>query len=713
MNKLQVLKKYFGYDQFRPLQAEIVDTILNGADALVLMPTGGGKSLCYQLPALLLPGLTLVISPLISLMKDQVENLKANGIAAEYINSSLDASDTRRIADLLLNNQLKLLYVSPEKVLAPSFLNFLKKLDLSLIAVDEAHCVSFWGHDFRPEYTQLKELRALFPNLPLIALTATADKLTRKDILIQLEMPDAQIFISSFDRPNLSLNVRIGRKRMEQLIDFMQRKKGQPGIIYCLSRKSTEQVAADLRAKGHKVEFYHAGMPPAERAKVQEAFIKDETLVICATIAFGMGIDKPNVRWVVHYNLPKNIESFYQEIGRAGRDGLQAETLLFYSYRDFVMQMDMIDATDPERKQLQIAKIERLKQYCETSICRRRILLSYFNEETNKDCGNCDICKSPRNYIDGTTWAQMALSAIARTNERLSMSTLIEILKGNFTQNIKQHQYNLLKTFGVGKELKYEEWVDYLTQMLNIGIMDIAYDDHHTYKLNKASWEVIKGEKSVNLSKYSSPFEKNKQMEEESLTNSSKSLKVSFEEKLLDNLKQLRLRLANEIKVPAYAIFNDATLLQIVQKKPVTPSAFREIDGVGEVKLAKYGEAFLQEVISVVNQQSNAGVVIEGSTYLITYDHYKQGKTVEEISQIRQVNVNTIYSHLILLYSKGYQIDINQFVTDIEQTEIAKAIKEVNAPNNQLKPVFEHLNQRYSYDKIRFVSTMIKNQETI
>lgn len=708
MNKLQVLKRYFGYDQFRPLQSEIIDLIIEGKDALVLMPTGGGKSICYQVPALLLPGLTLVISPLISLMKDQVENLNANGISAEFINSSLDPSDTRRIADLLINEQLKLLYVSPEKALSRSFINFLRRLKISLLAIDEAHCVSFWGHDFRPEYTQLKELRHTFPHVPIVALTATADKLTRKDILAQLEMEQAQIFISSFDRPNLSLNVKPGRKRMEQLLEFIQRKKGQPGIIYCLSRKSTELVAGDLRAKGYKTAFYHAGISPKERAIIQDAFIKDETLIICATLAFGMGIDKPNVRWVVHFNLPKNIESFYQEIGRAGRDGLKAETLLFYSYRDFITQMDMIEAPDPIRKELQIAKIERLKQYCETNICRRKILLSYFNEETDKDCGNCDVCNSPRSYIDGTVYAQKALSAIARSNERLAMTSLIEVLRGNYSTYIKQNNFNQLRTFGVGKDLRFEEWADYLTQMLNSGVMDIAYDDHHTYKLNKASWDILNGNKQVSLSKFE-PFAKSKQIEE--IPIDSKLVNTPLNDHLLQKLKQLRRNLATEISSPAYVIFNDATLYEMVEKMPVTPNALREISGVGEVKFHKYGTFFLNEIVQYVNQQIKSGQPIESSTYMETLELYTNGKSVEEIAQIRRLNVVTVYSHLAFLYSKGYEIDINKFVTSEEQDIISDAFRAINPPNFALKPVFEFLNGSVPYEKIRIVAAIIQKSQ--
>ncbi len=395
LTKEEVLKKHFGYHEFRPLQAEIIDTVLNGQDALVLMPTGGGKSICFQVPAIVMPGITVVISPLIALMKDQVQALRANGIEAAYINSSLTSREQNMLEQDCLNGKIKILYIAPERLFSNNYLNFVKRLNVNLFAIDEAHCVSFWGHDFRPEYTQLNILKEEFPAIPVIALTATADKVTRKDILKQLKIESAEIFISSFDRPNLSLTVLPGRKRIQVIKDFLSTKTGQPGIIYCLSRKSTEEVAEKLRQDGIKAKHYHAGMDNVYRSQTQDEFIKDDIQVICATIAFGMGIDKSNVRWIIHYNMPKNIESFYQEIGRAGRDGMPAETIMFYSFADFMMQQDMLKDITGERRELQEAKLERIKQYAEAEICRRRILLTYFNEPADKDCGNCDVCKNP------------------------------------------------------------------------------------------------------------------------------------------------------------------------------------------------------------------------------------------------------------------------------------------------------------------------------
>jgi ATP-dependent DNA helicase RecQ len=425
------LKKYFGYDHFRPLQADIVQAIYDKRDVLVLMPTGGGKSVCYQIPAVTLEGVCIVISPLISLMKDQVEALRANGINAAFLNSSLSSAEMQHVENDLLRGKLKLLYVSPEKIVSQGFLPLLNRLQISLFAIDEAHCISAWGHDFRPEYTQLTFLKKRFSHVPIIALTATADKLTRKDILEQLNLADAIVEIASFDRPNLWLEVRPANKRIEQILDFIYEHKSQAGIIYCLSRKTTEEIADKIAAKGIKVAAYHAMLPPQLRARVQEDFLNDRIQVVCATVAFGMGIDKSNVRWVMHYNLPKNLESYYQEIGRAGRDGAAADTILFYSYNDVSILRDFIEQGDGNNKDAQIAKLDRMMQYADARQCRRAVLLNYFNEPHDGKCGHCDICKNPPQYIDGTVIAQKALSAIIRMKEEVSTSVLLDVLRGS------------------------------------------------------------------------------------------------------------------------------------------------------------------------------------------------------------------------------------------------------------------------------------------
>ncbi len=707
MDKKKYLKQYWGYDTFRPNQETIVDLVLQKKDVMVIMPTGGGKSLCYQLPAVIMEGMAIVVSPLISLMKDQVEALKANGIAAEFYNSSLPSEYLMSIERNCLDGKVKLLYVSPEKVVNTGFIHFLESLKINLIAIDEAHCVSFWGHDFRPEYAQLKRLKEFFPNVPFIALTATADKVTRKDILNQLGMEEAETFISSFDRPNLSLKVLPGRDRYKYISNFISKRGTQAGIVYCLSRKECEKLAGKLRENGFNAEYYHAGMDADSRSKVQENFIKDEIQIICATIAFGMGIDKPNVRWVIHYSLPKNMENFYQEIGRAGRDGLSSDTILFYSFRDYTWQLELLEEKTGERKELQRAKLERMKQYAEADICRRRILLSYFNENTEKDCGNCDVCKNPPSRFEGTVYAQKALSAIARANEKIALGMLIDILRGSMNKNVLEKGYQQMKTFGAGKDLRYEEWSEYIMQMLNMGVIDIAYDDGHSFKLNEKSKSVLKGENSVSLVKFRPMAEKMAEMGEK---NNEKSDKELRDERLFERLKKLRKSLADALAVPAYIIFNDATLSELVARKPVSPLELKGIQGIGEEKFRRYGHEFLNEIISFVQEEAGQGPKIKGSTYVLTFEMLKQNLSIEEISARRNLSQITIFSHLAYLYEKGYDIDLKKYITNTELTEITQAINIVGMDKNQLKPVFEHLNGKYDYHKIRLAAAIMTKE---
>ncbi len=590
MTKEKALKKYFGYDAFYPLQADIIDHVRSGKSALVLMPTGGGKSVCYQIPALLAEGTAVVISPLIALMKDQVDGLQASGIQAAFLNSTLTEEESSDIYRRCLQGAIKLLYLSPERLSTAGTLGLLQKLKISLFAVDEAHCISSWGHDFRPDYLKLNILRQRFPSVPLLALTATADRVIRRDVLRQLSIPEEHLFVSSFNRPNLSLAVYSGQKRFEQILRFLSKRKNQPGIIYCLSRKKTENVAMKLQERGYRAAYYHAGMDKDERARVQDAFIRDKVQIICATIAFGLGIDKSNIRWIIHYSLPKNIESYYQEIGRAGRDGAPADTILFYSYADVQAHHDMLEDTPPDRRELMLTKLDRMKRYAEADICRRRILLSYFNEEPEGDCGNCDVCKNPPKKFDGTVIAQKALSAIYRTGEKVNLTTLIQILRGSQGASLREKGYDQIKTFGAGHDIKYGDWAEYIFQLLNSGFVDIAYDEGYALKLNGLSWKILKSEMSVELVQ---PTQLDKKFE--TIAQPVKA-KAPMDDGLFERLRTLRKELADESNVPAYVVFSDRTLQEMAQMRPRTEYEMLAVGGVGEHKLQKYGRQFLSEI---------------------------------------------------------------------------------------------------------------------
>ena len=589
MTPESTLKKHFGYDGFRPVQKEVIDKILDKNDALVVMPTGGGKSIIYQLPALILPGITVVVSPLIALMKDQVGALKANGIPAEFINSSLSDPEKREVFSRIRNNHLKLIYVSPERLVLDSFISFLKQLEISLFAIDEAHCISVWGHDFRPEYSQLSLLKENFPDTPIVALTATADKITQSDICKQIGINESNKFIASFDRPNLSLNVLPAKKRYEFIRDHIKASRNNSGIIYCLSRKSTESIARKLQADGINADFYHAGLSAAQRNKVQDDFINDNTLVICATIAFGMGIDKSNVRWVFHYNLPKNIESYYQEIGRAGRDGLPSDTFLFYNFGDLIMLRKF--AEESGQPEIQLAKLERIQQYAEATTCRRKILLSYFNEHLDESCGNCDVCENPPQTFDGTIIAQKALSAIIRLNEKVSSGILIDILRGSKRYEIISNGYHQIKTFGAGRDISNFEWQRYLLQILHHGLIEIAYDDHNNLKITKLGKKVLFENKKVEFVKYISA-EKFKAKKEELLKK-----KQLPEDELFEILRALRKQTANKNHVPAYVVFHDKTLRDMVNLLPQSYEAMLGVSGITEHKFNKFGKPFLKKII--------------------------------------------------------------------------------------------------------------------
>ena len=595
---LQTLKTYFGYDSFRPLQEEIIRHILDGNDALVLMPTGGGKSICYQLPALLREGTAVVVSPLISLMKDQVEALCANGISAGALNSSNDETENAALRRACTEGKLKLLYISPEKLLAEA--NYLlRDMHISLFAIDEAHCISQWGHDFRPEYTQMGILYRQFPQVPIIALTATADKITREDIIRQLHLNHPRIFISSFDRPNLSLTVKRGYRQKEKsktILDFIASHPGESGIIYCMSRSKTESVAQMLQKQGIRTAVYHAGLSPARRDEAQDDFINDRVQVVCATIAFGRGIDKSNVRWVIHYNLPKSIESFYQEIGRAGRDGLPSDTLLFYSLADLILLTKF--ATDSGQEGINLEKLQRMQQYAESDICRRRILLSYFGETADHDCGNCDVCKNPPERFDGTIIVQKALSAIARTEQQISTGVLVDILRGTMSPEVVSKGYQQLKTFAAGREVPARDWHDYLLQMLQLGYFEIAYNENNHLKITSTGSDVLFGRATARLVVIRrEETNETKQGRKRKAPLPGKELPLGLpdteNEALFEALRKLRKRLADEEALPAYIVLSDKVLHLLSTSRPATIEEFGNISGIGEYKKKKYGKEFV------------------------------------------------------------------------------------------------------------------------
>ncbi|MGB0886417.1 MAG: RecQ family ATP-dependent DNA helicase, partial [Chitinophagales bacterium] len=642
------------------------------------------------------------------LMKDQVNSLTQNGISAACINSSLDAGERQNIYKKIQNNELKLLYVSPEKLLSENFIDYLTTLNISFFAIDEAHCISSWGHDFRPEYTKLSAIKQKFPNKAIVALTATADKQTRFDICEQLHISEENTYLDSFDRPNLSLNVLAAKNRAKKIIEIVNKHPFESGIIYCLSRKSTETVAAKLQKEGFKAGYYHAGLSAEKRNQIQDDFSNDKLQIICATIAFGMGIDKSNIRFVMHYNLPKNMEGYYQEIGRAGRDGLDAATYLFYSYGDIVMLKQF--ALDSGQADIQLAKLESMQKYAEARTCRRKILLSYFNEILEENCNNCDVCANPPQTFDATLIAQKALSASKRMKEFVAAGTLINVLRGSNNQDVINNGYDKVKTFGAGKDISWFDWQNYILQMIHQGVFEIDFAKNQRLRITQFGENILFGKKKIALVKPQA-FEATKEEPKKLATKE----ELTEGAELLEKLKIKRKELAIENNVPAFVIFSDKSLKDMVIKLPVTPQEFLNVNGVGENKLQVYGDVFISIILeflaankSLNYKKKTANKTIKKTakkkgtkdSHLVSLKLFQVGKSIEQIAKEREMGSGTIVGHLVKCYEQGIEVDLYQFVSRVEVAQIIIAAKSL-AEDAGLKDIFVKLEEKYSYEKIK------------
>lgn len=696
-----ILQSVFGYDEFRQQQAEIVQSLIDGCDVLTLMPTGGGKSLCYQIPALIRPGVGIVVSPLIALMQDQVDALRQLGIRAAFLNSTLDAGTQRQIAAQLRAGELDLLYLAPERLLTERMLNFLAEIDIALFAIDEAHCVSQWGHDFRKDYQQLMILHQYFPDIPRIALTATADARTREEIINQLDLHEAAVFISSFDRPNIRYTIAESAGGRDQLLRFLKREhEGDSGIVYCLSRRKVEDIAEWLCRQGYRALPYHAGLPAEERQQNQERFLREENIIMVATIAFGMGIDKPDVRFVAHLNLPKSIEAYYQETGRAGRDGLPANAWMAYGLQDVIKLRQMSQDSDASEQYKRIShhKLESMLGLCEVISCRRQSLLEYFGEQLHQPCGNCDNCLAPPAVWDGTETAQKALSAVYRTGQLFGVNYLVDVLKGKSDERIVQNRHDQLKVFGIGEELNGVEWKGLYRQLIALGYLSVDAAGHGSLQLTEKSRPLLRGEMALSLRK---PEQRSETARSKS-AKSTKGLRLC-DEPLFEQLRALRLSLAEEQGVPPYVIFHDSTLQEMARRRPHTPEAMRFISGVGEQKLRQYGRAFLREIEQQPLPealQNRLSDTVNDTLYLFT-----QGKTVEQIAQQRDLKASTIYTHLADAIESGLLEvkDVLQ-IDDSEYAEITRTMDMLGTlESNALKPVYDELGGEYDYGVLRCV----------
>ena len=705
---LPVLKQYFGFTSFRPLQEEIIRDALAGKDVFALLPTGGGKSLCFQLPAMTRSGLTVVVSPLIALMKDQVDALQASGVPATFLNSSLAAGESRARLRGLHNGQYRLLYAAPERLMLSGVMSDLQRWHVNLLAVDEAHCISEWGHDFRPEYRQIANLRQLFPKVPMMALTATATERVRKDIVTLLNLREPSCYVASFNRPNLTYRVFAKNKPYEQVLEFLRGRPKESGIVYCQSRKSTESVAERLNEDGVKARPYHAGLTTKERTEHQELFLRDEVRVICATIAFGMGINKPNVRFVVHFDLPKNIEGYYQETGRAGRDGLPSECVLLFSPGDVIKQTGFIDEKpDPREQAIARAQLQQMVHYAECSTCRRRELLGYFGEQVAwETCEGCDNCLSPRQTFDGTLAAQKLLSCVYRIRERtrfgVGLNHVIEVLTGADTEKIRRWGHEQLSTYGIGKEHTRPEWGAIGRELVRLGHLRQTSEKFSVLELTPEGLALLKERKTVRLTKpVSAPEPK-----------AHRAGEIACDEALFDRLRQLRKRLADERDVPAYIVFSDVALRQMARNCPASEREFARISGVGEKKLREFGTVFLAEIAAHLQSSPRQifaddsfatpapipGRARLGATARETLRRFRAGESVEQIAAQRMLTPGTIYGHLAEAILVGEPIDLNRFFTLEQHREVAAACKQIGS---SLSSVFESLSGRYDYGRLR------------
>ena len=709
-----LLKKYFGYDEFRPLQSEIIANVMNGGDTFALMPTGGGKSLCFQLPALKLNGMALVISPLIALMKDQVDGLKANGIGADFINSSQSNEQMNDVMRRARNGEIKILYVAPERFATTGFQNFLHGITVCLIAVDEAHCISEWGHDFRPDYRNLGVIKNLFPNIPLIALTATATLKVRRDILEHLNIPHARVFVSSFNRENLHIRVIEKKKAIQKLLDLLKGYRRESAIIYCFSRKETEELADDLRRNGFNALAYHAGMEPLQRKTVQEQFINDQINIITATIAFGMGIDKPNVRLVAHYTFPKTLEGYYQEIGRAGRDGLKSDCVMFYTYADtrkheyFINQIE-----DPALRQIARDKLEEVLRFAKLTTCRKKYLLKYFGEDLDGDnCGSCDVCLTEKVTFDATIIAQKILSAVVRTGQRFGCTYITNVLMGNKTEKIVSNGHDALSVFGIVNDYKADELGNIFQQLVDRGLLTKAENEYPVFSVAPKGADFLRSKEKLELVRPAAAVV---------IKTPGKKEEPEFNSELFEILRTVRREIAEKAGVPPFVVFGDTSLRDMARYFPRTDSDFKRISGVGTAKLERYGETFLREISRFVREKgieppsrpenetgrTRRERAEKPPVYITTRDLVLKKVPLETIAESQGLQPSTIITHIEKLIGSGEKLDLEYLKPPPDRFEaMREAFTECGYIS--LKSVFEYLEEQYSYDEIHLARAILR-----